>query len=86
MGSVAIQRQNVYQMSGVGSRWWKPGQAGAGIERESAGSVEVRRDSSPQELITRRGIGIEDSGTTGMDDFQSELDLVGGRQALPGAR
>ena len=52
--------------------------AGADIERKSAGSGEVRRDSSPQELLTRRGIGIEDSGTTGMDDFQSELDLVGG--------
>ena len=78
MGSVAIQRQNVYQMSGVGSRWWKPGQASAGIKRESAGSGDVRRDSSPQKLITRGGIGIEDSGTTGMDDFQSELDLVGG--------
>lgn len=34
--------------------------------------------------MTSRGIGIEDPGATWMDDFQAELELVGGRQALPG--
>ena len=36
--------------------------------------------------MTSRGIGIEDSGATGVDGFQTELGLVGGRQALPGPR
>ena len=36
--------------------------------------------------MTSRGISIEDSGTTGVDGFQTKLGLVGGRQALHGPR
>ena len=86
LGSVAIHRQNVYQMSGVGSRQWRSRRARAGVDIESAGSGALVRASPPQELMTSRGIGVKDPGATGMDDFQAELELVGGRQALPGPR
>jgi hypothetical protein len=86
LGSVAIHRQNVYQMSGVGSRRWRSGRARAGIDMESHGSGALLRGSPPQELMTGRGIGVKYPGATGMDDFQAELELVGGREALASAR
>ena len=36
--------------------------------------------------MTSRGIGIEDSGATGVDASRPSLDWIGGRQALPGPR
>ena len=54
--------------------------------REESARGAVMRGLPPRESMTSRGIGIKDSGATGMDGFQTELGLVGGREALPGPR